>query len=311
MITTVTLNPCIDKTVYCENFGAGKLNRVRVGQLIPSGKGINSSVVINNLGRDTCCIGFNYTENGQVLEDFLSREGITFEFVPCEGLLRTNTKVFDEASSTMTELNEYGSPVGKEQLEALKGLIVKYAKISDVMILSGSVPRGVDEDIYGECCALIRANGSAKIIVDAEKGLLENTFKFEPDLIKPNNFELEQMTGCEVRTHEDIVREARVLLGRGVKRAAVSLGGEGAVMIDRDEAWFSPAVSVEVKGLQGAGDSMVAGMAISISDEASLSELLLAGAAAAAGSVGLPGTLLCGSEDFEAAKPKVQIEKLF
>ncbi|MBM7581703.1 1-phosphofructokinase [Caldicoprobacter guelmensis] len=309
MITTVTLNPCIDRMVTVEKFIYGGLNRIIDSRVDAAGKGINVAVALHQLGEKAFCIGFNYTERGRMIRDFLDSSGIPYDFVEVEGEVRVNLKVFDLSQGVVTEINESGYPVLLEHIEKLKDKIDMYAPKSSMMVFSGSVPRGVMTSIYRELIEQAKRYG-VLCVLDAEGELLLEGIKAQPYLIKPNLYELEKATGKTLTTYGEIVRAAKVFLEKGVRIVGVSMGSQGAMIIDEKEAYYAHPVPVEVKGTAGAGDSMVAGFCIAIKEGAGLKDMLRYGVAAATASVVREGTLLCTREGFESMLPRVEIEKV-
>lgn len=309
MITTLTLNPCIDKTITVNEFKYGELNRVAGTRTDVSGKGINVSIAVHQLGQKTKCLGFNFTYGSDVMKDSLKKSGIDYEFIDVEGTLRTNIKIFDLKNRVMTELNEHGHFVSEEAVETLKKLVIKEAKVSDIMVFNGSVPEGVPKDIYKMLIEAIK-DYNVKTILDAEGELLLEGIKARPYFIKPNLFEFETAFKVKATNKKEIVKVAKEIIENGVKIVCVTLGKEGAVIVSEDEAWFAPGCDIKVKGIQGAGDSLVAGVCIGIINKLDVQEMLRYGVAAANASLIREGTLMCTEKDFNAMLPQVTIERI-
>ncbi|MCR4431356.1 MAG: 1-phosphofructokinase family hexose kinase [Tepidanaerobacteraceae bacterium] len=309
MITTLTLNPCIDKTVVIGGFKYGGLNRVIDTRTDASGKGINVSIVISQLGEQTKCLGFNFLNGKNLVCERLEKHAIPYEFIDVEGTLRTNIKIFDRESGIMTELNESGHCVREESVALLKELVVSNVKDTEIMVFNGSVPAGVPKDIYGQL--IEKANyAGVKTILDAEGELLLEGIKSGPFFIKPNLYEFETAFGIKVKDVKDVVKVSKGIIESGVKIVCVSLGKDGAVLVSRDGAWYSPALRIKVRGVQGAGDSLVAGVCIALRRGLELPEMLRYGMAAAHASLLRDGTLLCTREDFDNMLSKIKVEKI-
>ncbi len=309
MITTVTLNPCIDRMVTVEKFIYGGLNRIMDSREDAAGKGINVAVALHQLGEKAFCTGFNYTERGNMIRDFLDASSIPYDFVEVEGAVRVNLKVFDLSQGVVTEINESGHPVSPEHIQSLKDKIEAYASKSSMMVFSGSAPRGVPSSIYRELIGRAKRYGTL-CVLDAEGQLLLEGVKAQPYLIKPNLYELEKATGKTLTTRGEIARAARFFIENGVRIVGVSMGSQGAMIIGENEAYYAHPIPVEVKGTAGAGDSMVAGFCIGIKEGLGLKEMLCYGVAAATASVMREGTLLCTRQGFEDMLPKVVIERV-
>ena len=142
MITSISLNPSIDRTLTVEGFTPGGLNRVLSSSDVAAGKGINVALTVSALGLDAECVGFMYRDSGPLFEKRLMVNSTPYDFIWLEGTARTNIKVFDQAAGVVTELNESGREVDAAALEEMTELVSRHAENSDYMILSGSLPPG-------------------------------------------------------------------------------------------------------------------------------------------------------------------------
>lgn len=309
MITTVTLNPCIDLTVQIPSLEVGGLNLVNATRTDISGKGVNVSLVLRELGLATMACGINFDGNGQQLVDFLEQNSIAQSFAMAHGQIRTNIKVVDESKKEMTELNHRGWPVEKTVINQFLENLVTCAHHSELVVLSGRIPSGADTDVYRKAMAAIKPL-PVRTIVDAEGEPLLEAIEEKPYLIKPNAYELGTIINRQLKTKEDIVKAAREIIAMGVSVVCVSMGGEGAMIIDEKEAYFAPALDVDPKGFQGAGDSMVAGICKAIKEKQGIGTMLSYGIAAASGSIIREGTLLCRSHDFDRLLKQVELKRL-
>lgn len=309
MIVSVTLNPCIDKTIYLEQLDVGEYNRVQNTRTDVCGKGVNVSAVLSHLQMKTCCTGFNFRENGQLLEQALEREGIPHDFILADGAIRTNIKLFDSSRQMMTEINESGQEVSAQAADALLKKIEGFLDKAELFVLSGSIPPGVPKDIYKTIIQMAHRNG-IKTILDAAGELFLHGLAAKPYLIKPNTFEFEQVFQKEIREGMSILEIARGIIQGGIPYVCISMGEKGALLIDKDHAYQAKALPVEVRGLTGAGDSMVAGMCYAISHQMGAREMLRYAVAAAGASVRLEGTLLASLAGVEELLPLVEIVEL-
>ena len=309
MIVTVTLNPCRDRTQVIERFVHGGMNRVIESREDLSGKGVNVSIALAGLGAGSVCLGFSFERGAAELSDTVRRYGIRDDFVLCPGGIRLNMKVLERDTDVMTEINEKGGFVSREQFEALKQKVCEYGRQADMFVFSGSAPQGVSADCYAELIGAARKGApNVKIILDAEGPLLIDGLKAGPDIIKPNLFELETLFNKPMEGHEEIAAGCRDIISRyGVKMICVSLGDKGAIIAGAEEAYFAPALPLTVRGLQGAGDSMVAGISLSVIDGKPLSEILKYAVAAASASIERDGSLMCTKEGFDGIYPKIRV----
>ncbi|MCR4574779.1 MAG: hypothetical protein K5787_13565, partial [Lentisphaeria bacterium] len=214
MITTLTPNPCIDKTVAVEKFDIYKMNRVRVLRTDACGKGINVSLALNGLGVETMTIGFDFTDgHASPLKQSMATHGIPYEFIDVPGQLRVCTKIFDESLKHTIEVNEYGAPVSPEAGEKLLRLVVDVAKKSDFITLSGSLPKGLDSDFYFRCAQAVKQEApNCKVVVDAEKQLLLKALEASPFFIKPNIHEFQGTFNCQINNIEELDKAAQDII---------------------------------------------------------------------------------------------------
>lgn len=256
MIYTVTFNPAVDLVVHADELKIGTTNRSKSEEIYFGGKGINVSLVLKELGIKSRALGFVAGFTGAAIENSLVERGIDADFVHLEsGFSRINVKI---KSAAETELNGRGPEIPEKALEELLQKLDKIVD-GDTLVLAGSIPADLPEDIYEKI--LERLNGrKIRAVVDATKKLLLNVLKFKPFLIKPNNHELGEMFGVELKTVDEIIEHARKLQEMGAVNVLVSMAGNGAVLLDEHgKTNICGACKGTVKNSVGAGDSMVAG----------------------------------------------------
>lgn len=309
MITTITLNPCIDRTVEIEKFLYGGTNNVARTRNDISGKGINVNAVLQHLDIPNKAIGFNCHEDAVKLTGFLEKLGCEFEHVEVDGELRINIKIFDAEKAVMSEFNEKGKKVSPNKVKRVLQLIEKQLDKTFVLVVDGSVPPGVGDDIYKKIIEMANKRG-VKTILDASGELLKQGLEAKPFLIKPNVDELEYTFRKKLRRVEDIVCTAREIISWGVEYVCISRGSKGAVFVSSSAAYMVEPLKVDVKGVQGAGDSMVAGFCYALAKGLTEVEILRYGAACATGSLIHRGTKLCTKADMEYFLPQIQIKQI-
>ena len=256
MVYTVTFNPAIDYVVHTGEMTLGAVNRSVSEEMYFGGKGINVSLVLKELGIKSAALGFTAGFTGEAIEKGVAAMGVETDFVRLEkGNSRINVKI---KSAQETELNGQGPDISAEALEKLFEKLDKLQD-GDTLILAGSIPGSMPEDVYERI--LERLSGkNIKAVVDATKDLLLNVLKYKPFLIKPNNHELGEMFGVELKTKEEIEHYARKLQEMGAKNVLISMAGDGALLVDETGKVHSCGVCKgTVKNSVGAGDSMVAG----------------------------------------------------
>lgn len=289
MIITVTMNPAVDKTVEVERLSPGQLNRLQNVRYDAGGKGINVSKTIHELGGESVAVGFLAGNTGRTIEKLLKDKGIRTDFVWVEGETRTNTKVL-EADGSLTELNEPGPVIEKKQMEELLGKLEQYAREDSLVVLAGSVPKGVDKTIYGEITRRMHAK-KVKVLLDADGELFQKAMEAGPDIIKPNRAELEEYAGLETgASDEALVEHAKRFRDSGTETIVVSMGAEGALLLLPDLVVQCPALLVQAHSTVGAGDAMVAALAYAWEQKLGSVETVRLCMAASAGAVATKGT---------------------
>lgn len=256
MIYTVTFNPSLDYIVSINDFQLGKTNRTVQEQLLPGGKGINVSTVLCNLGIETTALGFVAGFSGREIIRMAEAIGFPCNFITVpEGFSRINVKMKDFDG---TEINGMGPVIGQEAVEELMEKL-RRLKEGDVLVLAGSIPKSLPDSIYRDILEELKGRGIL-FVVDATNDLLLNVLPYHPFLIKPNNHELGEIFGAEIKTPEDVTPYARKLQEMGARNVLVSMGGQGAVLLDENQQiHMLPAPEGTLVNAVGSGDSMVAG----------------------------------------------------
>ncbi len=256
MVYTVTFNPAIDYVVRMDSLKIGAVNRTRSENMYFGGKGINVSLVLAELGIKSKALGFVAGFTGRAIAEGVREMGVETDFVQLlEGCSRINVKIKSEDE---TEINGQGPQIPESAINAL------YEKLDglqdgDTLVLAGSIPSTLPSDIYEKILARLSLK-KIKTVVDATKDLLLNVLKYKPFLIKPNNHELGEMFGVELKTDEEIIVYAKKLREMGAENVLISMAGDGAVLVDEhDEIHKCGVCKGKVKNSVGAGDSMVAG----------------------------------------------------
>lgn len=303
------MNPAIDKTVEIDRLQAGGLNRIRKVEYDAGGKGINVSKTIRELGGESIATGFLGGNAGKTIENVLNEKNISNDFIWVDGETRTNTKVFEE-NGAVTELNEPGPAIGEKQLEKLMEKLKGYANEDTLFILAGSIPGGVDKNIYGDIIRMVHEKG-AKVLLDADGELFRNGLTETPDIIKPNRVELEEYAGFDYRASwEELLKIAQSLMEQGIGTVAVSMGKSGAMMVRGDYQVKCPALSVKAHSTVGAGDAMVAALAYSWDHKLGDEDTVRLCMAASAGAVTTVGTKPPSRELVDSLKEQVYIEQI-
>lgn len=256
MIYTVTFNPALDYVVKVDNFTTGTVNRTVSEEIFYGGKGINVSAVLRELGYASTALGFVAGFTGDEIERGVRTLGFASDFIRVkDGMSRINVKM---KSDNETEINGIGPQITENDVEKLFEKLEKLEN-GDILVLSGSIPKSIDDRIYETIMSRLDGKG-IRIVVDATKDLLLNVLKYHPFLIKPNNHELGEMFGAELKSDEDIITYAGKLQEMGAANVLVSMAGDGAILVTEEKEVHKMGVAKgTVKNSVGAGDSMVAG----------------------------------------------------
>lgn len=256
MIYTVTLNPSIDYIVRLDKLTSGITNRTTSEEYYYGGKGINVSLVLAELDLDSTAYGFVAGFTGKAIENGIRNDHIITDFIKLkEGISRINIKI---KAGEETEINCQGPHISEEELERLLQKIDRIGE-GDTLILAGAIPNTMPDDVYERMMERIKFK-KVRIVVDATRQLLVKSLKYKPFLIKPNRQELSEIFDVEVKTEDDIEHYAKELQKMGAQNVLISLGGEGAMLIDEFGNKYKAGVLKEkVVNTVGSGDSMVAG----------------------------------------------------
>ena len=274
MIYTVTFNPSLDYIVTVEHFTLGMVNRTKEEHIFPGGKGINVSMVLQNLGYANTALGFLAGFTGDELQRLLEEKGIATDFIRVKkGMSRINVKLRSDKES---EINGQGPAI---EAKDIKGLYEKLDKLKDgdILVLAGSIPDVMPGSMYMDIMRHLEEK-KLKIVVDATRDLLVNVLPYHPFLIKPNNHELGEIFGVTIESKEDVITYAEKLQEKGARNVLVSMAGEGAVLVTEDgNVYQAEAPKGKVINSVGAGDSMVAGFLAGYLEKGSYRDAFLMG----------------------------------
>jgi 1-phosphofructokinase len=256
MIYTVTFNPALDYILELDKLEIGKIQKSKTELILPGGKGINVSTVLTNLEVENIALGYKAGFVGAEIERLLKNMNVKTDFIDLEeGNSRINVKISGEEE---TAINTNGPKISENKiLELLEKL--KTLNENDYLVLSGSIPSSIKDDIYEKICSIVKKQ-NVKIVVDATKNLLVQALKYNPFLIKPNNEELGEIFDVEIHTKEDAYVYGKKLKEMGAQNVLVSMGKTGAALIDEaGQEYFLKSPEGKRVNTVGSGDSMVAG----------------------------------------------------
>ncbi|HEX2607868.1 MAG TPA: 1-phosphofructokinase family hexose kinase [Flavisolibacter sp.] len=296
-IVTITFNPCIDKSTRVAALAPEKKLLCSEPVFEPGGGGLNVSRVIHKLGGDTLAIFPTGGHSGKLLNELLQKEGVPFEALEVKNPTRENLIVFEEATGQQYRFGMPGAPLLKAEWEQLLEKVKNCG--AEYVIASGSLPEGVPTDVFARLALIVKSNG-AKFIVDTSGAALKEAVDAGVYLLKPNLSELSSLAGQEEVGHEMVDEIARDIIGRNCCMAImVSLGAAGARLITKQESIQVIPPVVKRLSTVGAGDSMVAGVVLSLSRGKDLRDALEYGVACGTAATMNPGTELSKPEDVE------------
>lgn len=309
MITTVTLNPSIDKLYIINQLMPGQVMRVQQCTNTAGGKGLNVARVASIAGQAAMAMGFAGGHNGRYLLALLGQAGIAANFVFVKGETRSCINIRDEATGNHTELLEPGLAVGEENLESFMQKFEQALAQSSIIAISGSVPEGTPANYYKQLILKAKAKG-LPVLLDSSGQLLASAAAAGPHMIKPNKDELPALLGAKANTRQELIQAGKKLHGGGIANVVFSLGGEGALLVCAQGVFFASPPKVKTANTVGCGDSMVAGFAVAMRKKQAPEEMLrFATAIAAANAVSIP-TGYFETADLEKFLPQVFVQKL-
>lgn len=307
MIITVTLNPALDKTITLSGLNIGNVNRAIATRQDIGGKGINVSKVLKNFHVNSLCTGFLGGNLESVFIQDLKKRELDNEFIHIENETRTNIKIVDSLSNTNTDINEPGPNITEYELEAFINKFKSICNKGDIVVLSGGVSPSLPKDIYLQLTKIAKAK-KALVILDADGELLKQGIKACPDIIKPNNHELQKLLNLSDDFDESIINAAKQLNSQGISKIMISLGEKGGLFVTKNGVYKCHGLKVPVKSTVGAGDSMVAAIVYSLLNNYSDEETLKFATSCGAASVALDGTQACTLEQVKELLIDVKCE---
>lgn len=308
-IATVTLNPAIDHTAMIANFTPGEVNRVTWEQVDPGGKGINVASFLREFGFSIAVSGFLGQDNLDLFQRFFTEKQLDDYCVRVDGKTRVNIKIIDEVQNRVTDVNFPGHIVSTEHIQSLSQVLEVLTKTHDWFILSGSIPHGVPDTIYADLIRQLTARGKT-VILDASGASFQQAIQAAPYAIKPNIDELQELVGASLPTPPDIVQAARDLLAQGIQCVVVSMGAQGALFVEAEQAVWARSPAVAVKSTVGAGDAMVAGLVTGKLRYYSLADCARLATAFSIGALSHIGPRLPPKTTIEADMHRVVIQRL-
>jgi 6-phosphofructokinase 2 len=308
MIYTITLNPALDRTMEVDGLVVDDANRILREERYAGGKGIDCSRVIEELGGKSTALGFIGGYDGLELEGRLINEGVLCDFTRIGGETRTNIILSNRRAKTQILLNAAGPRITPAEIGLFFQRIRSLGRDAEFVIISGSVPPGVNHNIYAQIITTLKGKG-IRVALDADGELLRHGYKAQPWVIKPNIHEFQRLTGVKSTEIGGLLTKARQFVEEGIEICLVSMGAKGLLGVTKDEAYVAIPPQVQVVSQVGAGDSTLAGFIYALTKKKSFRESLILASAAGTAAVMTAGTALCKKRDVERIKKDIKIEK--
>ncbi|MGT2948236.1 1-phosphofructokinase [Streptococcus devriesei] len=309
MITTVTLNASIDKAYYLDKpLIPGSVMRVKKTINTAGGKGLNVAKIIKLCGNSVTATGLIGGFNGHYLEDLLQKAHIPFEFTEIAGETRSCINILESAYGS-TEFLEEGCEVLESEMVDFMMTYRRLLSKSDVVVISGSIPKGADDAIYAVLIELAKKSHK-KVILDSSGSSFKKGLMAKPTLVKPNKDELEAFFNVKLSSFEEIVKYAKKLAAIGIDYVAVSLGSDGALLIHQGIVYRAAAPQIDPVNTVGCGDAMVGAFAVGLEKNKTPKDCLRYAVAAGTANALSPSTGDFKQEDLDWIYQEVQVEIL-
>ncbi|MCJ8166241.1 hexose kinase [Pontibacter sp. E15-1] len=301
-IITITLNPALDKSTFVNQVRPEKKMRCKNPYYEPGGGGVNVSRAIKKLGGTSCAWFLSGGPSGEILCDLLRKEGVDFKAIQIKDWTRENLMVMEENTGNQFRFGMPGPKVAEEEWRQCITWLEEMADdaLPKYVVASGSLPPGVPNDFYLQVAEIANRRGF-RLVVDTSGKALVKAAGEGVYLLKPNMVELPSLVGKEeVSALEQELLAMQVLNEGKCQVLVVSLGPRGAMLATKEgNISYIVSPAVKQKSAVGAGDSMVAGMVLSLIKGCSLEEVVRYGVAAGTAATMTPGSQLCKKEDTE------------
>jgi len=261
MIITVTLNAAIDKSLSVPSFRLGRRHRTVESRALAGGKGVNVARMLKTLGEPVIATGFVGGPTGTQIVAQLAEESILHDFVRVREESRTNTSVVDPATGEQTEINEQGPAIAADEVEQFREKLLYLARGAAIVVLAGSLPRGIEPDFYAQLLRELRKR-DVTTVVDTDGEALRLAVRAEPDVVAPNLVEAEELVGHEFNDDGDRISAVREIVSMGARSAIMTLreGCWAQVLVDGAPQLYHVTVpEVEAVATVGSGDAFLAG----------------------------------------------------
>jgi len=309
LIATITINPSLDQHITVDGLVLDGTNRWSRLHRYAGGKGIDVSRAIHEMEGRTIAYGFIGGPVGRAVEILLDEEEVPFSFTPIQRETRTNFIITDSKTWRQTRIDAPGPHISKGEFERFQRKMRRIRPSPDLIVVGGSLPPGIPGNVYYSIIIEAKAFG-VRAILDSEGQWLVEGIKAKPYLVKPNVREAEGLLGRELATEDAIIKAALDIVDMGAEIAVISRGKEGIIAATDKEVFKAVPPEVKVKSAVGAGDCTIAGLALKLANEESLSKACRLAVALGTAAVLTPGTELARRSDVEELLPQVKVSRI-
>ncbi len=306
MIVTVAANTSIDHIVFIPAYQPDATIRASRSVISVGGKAIDASWILGEIGLPSLSLGFAAGHNGEIVRELLHAKGVTTDYVPVEGQSRRNILIIPEDGSGQTSITASTLIVHPEHIADLRERYIRALDDAPVVVLGGTLPKGMDPAFYEDFIQLARSR-DIPVIFDGSEPYLNAGLKGRPNFVKPNRDEISQYAGREINTVDEAYVVGRDIYERYGTCPIITLGADGGLAVLEDRAYRVPPLKVPVSNVAGAGDAVLAGLAASIARKQPIEEGIRLGFAASAAVVMMPGTAECRCEDIEELLTRIDL----
>jgi 1-phosphofructokinase family hexose kinase len=309
MIITVTLNAAIDKSLSVPNFRLGRRHRTVEQRTMAGGKGVNIARILKSLGQPVIATGMAGGATGTHIVEQLTEDSILNDFVRIREESRTNTSVLDPTTGEQTEINERGPAVSEREVELFRDKLLYLARGAAIVVFAGSLPRGVEPDIYAVLIRELQRTGVTTVI-DTDGDPMRHAVRAEPDVVSPNVIEAEELVGHEFGDEEERSLAVREIVALGAREAIMTLpdGCFAQVLVEGQPSLHRAQIEPrEPVAKRGSGDAFLAGYVAARYTGSSPTECLRFGVACGAESTGRLGAGLIDQREAQRLQHEVRL----
>lgn len=308
MIAVAGFNTAIDRFVRIGALRSGEIHRALDEQVYPGGKGLHVAQTIAALGERVQLVGLVDAAHRNLIGRHLNHRGVLFHGVEIDQNIRTCVAL-QEPSGQITEILGQGPQLSPAHGEALLSALRRSIDDSELVILSGSLPRGLPTQTYAELVTYARHAGK-RCLVDASGEALRLALQAQPAVVKPNRDEITELLGCTIYDLNAAVGAVHELHARGVAMPVLTLGEQGVVAADASGVWHAAIELAQVRNTVGSGDCLLAGMAVGMARGMDLEQTLRWGAACGAANAQGEETGFVERRTVEGLLSRVRVQRL-